>query len=63
VEDPHDKLKRHVEMMADCMAWALKAQEAIQEDDRVTADRYLKRAESYLEAVKELEPQLLSNRQ
>lgn len=50
-------------MMADCMAWALKAQEAIQEDDRVTADRYLKRAESYLEAVKELEPQLLSNRQ
>jgi hypothetical protein len=53
--DPNERLKRHVELMAECAARALKSKEAMEAGNRSTAGRYLKRAESYLKAAKDFE--------
>lgn len=46
MRDPSELLRRHVELMAACTIWAVKADEAMKDGNRDLARRYLKRAES-----------------
>ena len=54
--DLQQRLRWNVELMAECAVWALKTKEAMEAGNRGAADRYSKRAESFLAAAKELEP-------
>jgi hypothetical protein len=51
----HEGRDKGLYPFTECAPWALKAKEAMDGGDRATADRYRKRAESYLEAAKALE--------
>jgi hypothetical protein len=52
--DVQERLRRHVELMAQCTAWTEKAQAAFAAGNHGAADRYLKRAEKFLQAAKAL---------